>query len=289
MEVKCPCGYKFGSDKKPGTLIDCPECHGKFPAPEEKVGEKTVSENQYDISRNNVLDSEVLSNISIIKNPAQVNSSENYNEKIKCPYCAEEIQADAIKCRFCSEFLNKEISNNSNIKSQPQKLSKIEASEKIVIFDKFSKILLGIFAAWVLVAGWEVIPFSIFLCTIIIAVRYSRKKSKMKDNTSLLTKLIGKIVFVKAFAIFLILIIISLGFFHIVPFNGKELITFFPKSHFSYSYTFVDVDEVVNRYNNQNLGERMRGNELFDNLVSRLKEKGIIYNTEEKKTLNFNF
>lgn len=104
--------------------------------------------------------------------------------------------------------------------------------------------------------------------------------NRFKRNESIFTKNLGG-----GTALIIIgIIIVILGFVHIVPSH----LSIFPKSHFTYSYTFVNVDEVIKKFNNQTLGQRMRGEEVFDHLVDKLTEKGIIQ-MEGSKPLDLKF
>lgn len=74
----------------------------------------------------------------------------------------------------------------------------------------------------------------------------------------------------------LVLLIVLFGSFHFLT----DAFTIIPKSHFTFSMTITSVDEVVKTYNERTLGERLRGDQLFDHLIGELQKRQLIQRNE---------
>jgi len=101
-------------------IIYCPNCNQKYEVDISLVGSDA--------------ECEICQEVFSVKKPGTFQQKENEiypeepvkNEKDKkqCPYCAEDINIEAIKCRYCGEMLNgetKEVESNSKDYIIPQK------------------------------------------------------------------------------------------------------------------------------------------------------------------------
>ena len=73
-----------------------------------------------------------------------------------------------------------------------------------------------------------------------------------------------------------------LGLFHFVYKDpGLSIV---PKASFSYSDTFVSLEDVLHRYNNRSPAEAFRGDPSLDNLMRHLQERGVVVNSPKTTT-----
>ena len=71
-------------------------------------------------------------------------------------------------------------------------------------------------------------------------------------------------------------IVIILGFLHIVRHADGALRAVVAKEHFTYSMTFVCLEDLITRSNNRGIAEAQRGDPLFDHLIAQLEQKKVI-------------
>ncbi|MDZ4820083.1 MAG: hypothetical protein SGJ20_14040 [Planctomycetota bacterium] len=83
------------------TIVDCPQCHARLQAPEAAIG-KTLTcpkcKSSFIVARPD--SPEEIFTAFQPPPTSQANTSRK-----RCPFCAEEIAAEAIKCRHCGSML----------------------------------------------------------------------------------------------------------------------------------------------------------------------------------------